>query len=215
MTEFHKNSARADGVQTYCKPCMNLRNKEWVKANPEKVKANSRKHYLANKDAVCEKSKLWASNNPDKVKQVQQECAKRKRVSDLEHCRRIGRESRARNIDKRRASDRERYLLHTENRKASVRQWRIKHADVLNQYSKKRKATKLHSTPGWANAFFISEAYRLAKLRERIVGGKWHVDHIVPLQSRVVCGLHVEHNLQVIPAAVNIRKHNRVWPDMP
>jgi 5-methylcytosine-specific restriction endonuclease McrA len=44
---------------------------------------------------------------------------------------------------------------------------------------------------------------------------KHEVDHIVPLKSPLVCGLHVEHNLQVIPATQNRRKHNRVWPDMP
>jgi len=30
-----------------------------------------------------------------------------------------------------------------------------------------------------------------------------------------VCGLHVEHNLQVIPRSVNQSKNNRRWPDMP
>lgn len=78
-----------------------------------------------------------------------------------------------------------------------------------------RRAIKLRAKPSWANDFFIQEAYRLAALRTKMLGYPWHVDHIVPLQSKIVCGLHVEHNMRVIPGSENIRKRNYVWPGMP
>lgn len=64
------------------------------------------------------------------------------------------------------------------------------------------------STPQWANLFFIREIYHLAKIRSVVTGTTWHVDHIVPLKGRGVCGLHVEHNLRIIPAQQNLLKSN-------
>lgn len=96
-------------------------------------------------------------------------------------------------------------------------QARYRHANRDYYYAKtmERIARKKMAAPKWANEFFIEEAYRLAALRTKLTGYPWHVDHIVPLQSPIVCGLHVEHNLQVIPGKVNQSKSNRYWPEMP
>ena len=89
------------------------------------------------------------------------------------------------------------------------------HLPQHNAKSARRRASELQATPKWANEFFIEEAYALAKLRTEMTGFKWNVDHIVPLKSKKVCGLHVEFNLQVIPEKANKCKGNRHWPDMP
>lgn len=78
-----------------------------------------------------------------------------------------------------------------------------------------RRALKLKASPAWANPAAIQGIYGAARTLQTIFGTPYHVDHIVPLQGPTVCGLHVENNLQILPAADNIKKGNRVWPDMP
>jgi hypothetical protein len=77
------------------------------------------------------------------------------------------------------------------------------------------KAKKLQATPKWADLGKIVIEYELADWCTKMTGNKYHVDHIVPLKSKIVCGLHNEFNLRVILAKDNIIKGNRHWPDMP
>lgn len=95
------------------------------------------------------------------------------------------------------------------------KQYAEKNPHVQREVTRRRQAAKRRATPKWGNRFFIQEAYHLAEVRTKVCGGKWVVDHIVPIISPIVCGLHVEANLQVLPMVTNIRKGNRYWPDMP
>lgn len=65
-------------------------------------------------------------------------------------------------------------------------------------------------TPPWAELEQIARIYR----RSRKKGPDYHVDHIVPLVSPRVCGLHCEANLRIVHRLVNIAKANHYWPDM-
>lgn len=92
---------------------------------------------------------------------------------------------------------------------AIAKRSREKHFDRVMARNGQRRAITRQATPSWANMFFVAEAYRLARLRTKITGIKWSVDHIVPLKNKMVCGLHVEANLRVIPATINSRKTNK------
>jgi hypothetical protein len=73
--------------------------------------------------------------------------------------------------------------------------------EYKTHYSTKHTMAKRRQVPPWADEEKIKEIYL-----NRPKG--FHVDHIVPLQGKLVSGLHVENNLQYLPAKVNIAKHN-------
>lgn len=67
----------------------------------------------------------------------------------------------------------------------------------------KRRAILLQAIPAWADLVKIKQYYIEAKQQGLVV------DHIIPLQGKLVCGLHVENNLQLLTASENSQKHNK------
>ena len=86
--------------------------------------------------------------------------------------------------------------------KAHAREWRQAHPDKVRAKRAKERAAKLQRTPTWANQEKIQEIYSNCP-------EGYHVDHIVPLQGELVSGLHVENNLQYLPASENSSKGNK------
>lgn len=94
------------------------------------------------------------------------------------------------------------------------REWRQKNPHRVAAYSVEYRTAMRGATPSWADEFEMECVYKLAAAY-RSIGLHMHVDHIVPLQGKTVCGLHTPDNLQILGRAENIRKSNRHWPDMP
>ncbi len=67
----------------------------------------------------------------------------------------------------------------------------------------KYRAAKLSAIAPWADLNKIAEIYRDCP-------EGYHVDHIFPLQGETCCGLHVENNLQYLPAKDNLSKGNKL-----
>lgn len=65
------------------------------------------------------------------------------------------------------------------------------------------------ATPKWADFDKIAEVYRERDRIIRETGIDHHVDHMVPLNGKLVCGLHVHYNLRVIEARENLKKYNK------
>jgi hypothetical protein len=108
-----------------------------------------------------------------------------------------------------RAVKKKNYKANARKRIEATLSWQMENPDKLNARTAKRHAAKIKRTPMWANHKAIERVYAQAKLAEAVTGFPHHVDHIVPLQGKNVCGLHVEHNLQVLEAGENCSKGNR------
>lgn len=100
------------------------------------------------------------------------------------------------------------YLLNSKKRNAKKSEWKKSNKDKVAFYTANRRAQELQATPKWANKFKIAEFYKTADGLSMITGIWYHVDHIIPLKSKLVCGLHTHGNLRVITAKENLSKFN-------
>ena len=158
-------------------------------------KSQAAKFYVDNKTKMRRVSDSWYYKNKAKV------AAHRK-------SRRNDPESRARVLEREAAyAERNR-----ESRKACVRKHYAENKTKYLVKDAKRRAAKLQRTPSWASDQLIAAYYKEAKRLEELTGIQFHVDHIIPLQGELVSGLHVESNLQLLPAHENLGKSNQFDP---
>jgi hypothetical protein len=95
------------------------------------------------------------------------------------------------------------------NREASRtkgRDWTRNNPDKNSARVARRRAALIAATPTWVPQEQFLPVYSLAQRLSKSTGVLHHVDHIVPLKGKTVCGLHVPWNLRAIPAVDNIKK---------
>lgn len=96
----------------------------------------------------------------------------------------------------------------SQKHRENVRKWNTKNPEKHAAMVMKRCAEKLKRTPKWADFKLIKKFYTEAAKLTKETGIEHQVDHIIPLQGKMVSGLHVEYNLQVITKKENLLKRN-------
>ena len=157
--------------------------KAWRKANPEKRAAQLQRYAELHPNELAAKYQRYKEKNQEKILEMDRVVSAKYRAS------------------------------HPERVSASKKKYAQENKDAINAAVAKRKAAKLQRTPSWLtedDLWMIEQAYELAVIRTEVFGFAWHVDHVYPLQGKLVSGLHTPCNLQVIPWQENLRKGNRL-----
>lgn len=161
---------------------------EWREKNRGRNLAKMRERYENNKEEYKAKAKKWNKANPEKLAEAKREW--RRSEKGLEQNRRD-------------------YQNNNEAYTARIEKWKAANPDKVREMCRTRQARQLQAMPAWADREAIKAKYAEACMLEEEDGIPRHVDHVIPLQGKNVCGLHVETNLEVKTATENLRKHNR------
>ena len=93
------------------------------------------------------------------------------------------------------------------------RDWKERNTVWTRADTKARRRKHREATPPWLTRKQKSEIrqlYQIAITMTQTTGEQYVVDHIVPLRSHEVCGLHVPWNLRVITQEENLKKSNKL-----
>ena len=196
--------------------------KKYYDANKERLKKLAKEKYQQKRAHILEQKKKEYNENPDKYKRR----SKQYRDTNLPTVVARNKEYRSQNKEKVANYSREwrsvnRLLLEQWNREwyqansGKRLEYSRKHKHRCNAESARRRLQTLQAVPGWANPTAILQIYKEAKVLSEQREHTYDVDHVVPITSDLVCGLHTESNLQILLSGENRSKGNRWWPDMP
>jgi len=207
LIDFHKHKLMKDGRLNVCKKCHSKYGKKYYQANKKALDKSNKKYRENNKERISELIGVWQKNNPSK-------CSANSKKYKAANKERVSKANKIYNEKNKEKQKEGRKIYYAKNKKKIA--FRKKEWCKLNQGKRiasvaKRRAAKLSATPQWANFDMIKSYYEFsAFLTSTTFGNGYHVDHIIPLQGKTVCGLHVENNLQVLRAEDNLSKGHKL-----
>ncbi len=197
LEDFYKKTNAPDGRTSQCKTCVAKYAKTHREANPEKVKVRNAKWREENPEYMTK----WREENPEKVKATA--TARLRENPEREKSRQAKwREENPEYFQNYQNTHKEEIALRT-------KKWGKENPGKRNAATAKRRAARLQATP---KSLTDEQLAQMVSTFESCPKGS-HVDHEIPFQNELVCGLHVPWNLQILTAAANMKKGNRFDPE--
>lgn len=222
FSDYSKCSARKDGVRYECKPCAVKARAEWVAKNPDRARELNRNWIAKDPERNRRRAREWAAANPERKKAADAAY----RADNLDKLKEQSRLWRLENAEHLRVSkvlwaqtNREliqgkrklAYWSDPEKYRADATAYKKENRAHYNFLNRMRKLHVAKATPAWLSEpdrQRIRQFYLDAAALTGYTGEQYHVDHIVPLRGKDVCGLHVPWNLQLLTAYENLTKGN-------
>jgi hypothetical protein len=202
------------------------RGRAWNAANKQWRKTYNAAYHAENRERENARSRAWKEKNGEgmnarrraayagNIKQARAYARKKKGsyyAKDPQKFRNRARRERAQPGAKERQA-RVSKLWAERNRervKATARRWYQRHLEHARLQLVIHQATRRRRYVSWANVEAIAKLYAEAAVLTRTTGRRHEVDHKIPLKHRMVSGLHVENNLQILERSQNARKSNK------
>lgn len=214
ISEFRTDNSRVDKLSCYCKEC---------------YKKQAKSYYNQNKETINKKVKQWATDNPEKIATIQKKYNHTESAREKRQCRdrkyyhsgiivpsRIAaiaewhQNDYIQNADARKNKSKLWRELNTLQALQTGQIWRKNNPEKVALYSCRRFGYIKRATPQWVDLQQIKAVYLERDRLTEETGIVHHVDHIVPIQGKIVCGLNVPWNLQVLTASENLSKGNQL-----
>ena len=207
LSFFAKNKRASDQLCSKCKVCQQT----YRDATRERKSATDKGYREKNADAIRTKKKAWVQANREWKRASNRKWAE----ANPEKAKQSLIDWKDRNPGKTTQFVKDWAAANPDRYKALAKDSRTRNRHLINARTATYRARKIKATPVWADPRKIAEFYVTADALNMWTGEWHHVDHIVPLRGRTVCGLHVESNLQVLTQSENCKKNACYWPDMP
>lgn len=213
VSEFNVKKDRPSGYQSYCRICSNRANAKHYKANKEKLDARHAQYNQDNKERLAIKKAIYWKANKERYSIIKAKW----RQDNKERIAQRSAQYRHKNKDAISARKSKYRKANKDQIAIKNAQWRRENSDKVASYFAKYRAAKLQRTVIWADLDKIKQVYTDCmeiNLAAKTAGctEKFVVDHIIPLQGKLVSGLHVHTNLQIITVTNNSSKNNNFIP---